>query len=200
MDHPSALVIVGLLSTLCVRVSAESPQETFARSWEGRPVKVRQALYSLIYNERGKLGTTRNGRRDGLTVLTPSNGVYFQFDGRQGRDDVVARAPEQIVDAVSDAYGPDTLEVRSYRRIEPLAVHQFSAGVDLVVGKVKIERDTVKVVFVEIGNDPDGEPVTSLTIKWPLPLSKSFGERVNIDALLRMYVVPKSDFSTALNR
>jgi hypothetical protein len=182
------LVVTCVLPT---RVVAENARDLFVRSWEGRLVTVRQTLYTLIYNERGKLGTTHAGRRDGLTVLTPSNGVYFQFDGRQGKDDIVAPVPQRIMAAVADAYGPETLDVRSYRKIEPVAVHQFSTGTQLVVGRIRFDRDVVKVGFVQPGNDVHDDPVTTVTIKWPLPLSNAFSERDYVDALLRTYVEPK---------
>jgi hypothetical protein len=191
MKRRSTIVIIALVCLLTVRLSAENARDTFAREWEGRAVTVRQTIYTLVYNERGKLGTTRNARRDGLNVLTPSNGVYFQFDGRQGIDDIVVPVPQRIINAVTEAYGPEALAVRSYRKVEPIAIHQFSAGAELVIGRIRIERDSVKVGFVQPGNKPDSEPVTSITIKWPLPLSKSFTERDYIDALLRTYVDPR---------
>src|SRR5262245_49773028 len=98
--HPAVLAVV-LASGLPVLVAADGAQEAFSRHWEGRVVTVRQTLYSLVYNERGRLGTSHNGRRDGLTVVTPTNGVYFQFDGRQSRSDVAGRDPQRLVDAVS---------------------------------------------------------------------------------------------------
>jgi hypothetical protein len=185
---------VTLLVVTCVlpaRVVAENGRDRFVRSWGGRPVTVVQTLYTLIYNERGKLGTTHSGRRDGLTVLTPSNGVYFQFDGRQGKDDIVAPVPQRIMAAVSEAYGPETLDVRSYRKIEPVAVHQFTVGTQLVVGRIRFDRDVVKVGFVQPGDDVHDDPVTTVTIKWPLPLSNGFSEGDYVDALLRTYVEPK---------
>src|SRR5262245_25938591 len=78
--------LVSLIAVACagVALAAESPQEAFARAWEGRHVTVKSTLYSLIYTERGKLGTTHSGLREGVIVITPSQGAYFQFDGRQG--------------------------------------------------------------------------------------------------------------------
>ncbi len=187
-----AILLIAALLAPHSAAAGDSARELFVRSWEGREVTVTYPLYTLIFNERGKLGTTRNGRREGLTVLTPSSGVYFQFDGRQRKDDVIAPVPQRIMDAVNEIYGPDTLDLRSYRKIEAVAVHQFSAGVRLVVGRIRIGRDTVKVAFVQPGDSIDGEEVTSLTIKWPLPLSKTFNERDNIDALIRTCVDPGS--------
>lgn len=36
-------------------VSSETPHEAFTKSWKGRSVVVRQALHSLVFNERGRL-------------------------------------------------------------------------------------------------------------------------------------------------
>jgi hypothetical protein len=44
------------------------------------------------------------------------------------------------------------------------------------------------------GAEGDADAVTSITIKWPLPFSKSFTEGDNIDALLRTYVALEATF------
>jgi hypothetical protein len=54
---------------------------------------VKTALYSLVYNERGRLGNARSGRREGVLVVTSPRGGHFQLDGRQGRGTVVASDP-----------------------------------------------------------------------------------------------------------
>jgi hypothetical protein len=194
MHRAFALLVATLVIGSPAAVGGNGARDALIRSWEGRPVILRQPLYTLIYNERGKLGTTHNGRRDGLTVLTPSNGVYFQFDGRQGKDDITSPAAQPIMVAVNEAYGPDALDLRSYRKLEAVAVHQFSVGVRLVIGKIRIERDSVKVPLMQPGAEGDADAVTSITIKWPLPFSKSFTEGDNIDALLRTYVDLESTF------
>jgi hypothetical protein len=184
-----AALVAALVISLASAASAESPQRAFARRWEGRTVTVKQTLYTLVYNERGKLGNTRNNRRDGLIVVTPSNGVYCQFDGRQGRDDVKQRQALGMLEAVNAAYEPDSLDVRSYRKVEPVVLNRYDAGVELTVARVEIERDFVRVAFnkdVSAGADP----TTWLTIKWPVPLSKAFSEGDIVEALLREFVDP----------
>ena len=185
----AALVIVAL-SAGAALAAAERPHQAFVRTWEGRRVTVKRALYTLVYNERGKLGNTTSGKRDGLIVVTPFGGTYFQFDGRQGRDDVVGRDLQRMVDAVADAYQPDSLEVRQYRKVEPVLIARYDAGVELIVKKVELDRDMVRLTFVQpTGPDGANEPVTSLTIKWPMPLSKSFTERDQIEKLISGYVI-----------
>jgi hypothetical protein len=180
--------LIGFMVLACLgtTVAAESPQQAFVKSWKGQSVVVKKALYSLIYNERGKLGTTRSGQREGLLVVIPLGGEYFQFDGRQGRDTVIANEPEMLVRAVSTAYQPDGLDVRPYRKLEPLAVHRFEPGVELVVSGVRIERDEVKLEFVD--SDGGKELVTSLRMKWPLPISSSFSERASVEDVLRRFL------------
>jgi len=188
MKHRIAALV--MLACLGTAVEAESPQRAFVKAWTGQSVVLKRVVYSLVYNERGKLGTTHNGVRDGVLVATPLRGEYFQFDGRHGRDAVVAKDPDLLVRAVAAQYEPDSLDVRSYRKLEPLAVHRFEAGVELVVSDVSIERDEVKLEFVQAQGDE--ETLTSLRIKWPLPLSSSFGERPRVEDVLRRFVEIKN--------
>ena len=146
-------------------------------------------LFSPINQRRGKLGSTRSGLRAGVLVTTPLRGEYFQFDGRQGRDTVFATDPEVLSRGVWKEYEPDALEVRPYRKLEPLAVHRFEAGVPLIVSAVRIEPDEVTFEFVEPGGGKDA--VTSLRIKWPLPLSPTLSERAPLEEVLRRFVDAK---------
>lgn len=182
------LVALGALLPMHI-TATETPQQIFARSWEGRSVVVKQDLYTLVYNERGKLGNVRNGRRDGLMVVTPSSGAYLQFDGRQGKDDVVDKLPQRIFDAVNTAYTPDTLEVRAYRKVEPVVIHRYGKGFELYVSRVRVDRSLVRVAFVQTPTtDPEEEPATWLTIKWPVPFNKAFSESGLVDDLIRQFV------------
>jgi len=181
---------IGIIACAWAAASADNPQQAFARRWQGRAVVLKLPLYTLVYNERGKLGTTRNNRRDGLTVVTPSNGVYYQFDGRQGRDDVAQRQVVGLVEAVNAAYQPDSLDVRAYRKVEPIVINRYDPGAEFIVTRVLIERDIVRVAFAASSSDAD-DPLTSLTVKWPVPISKSISEADLIDGLIRQFV----DFS-----
>ena len=177
----------GLLAPTLV--SSETPHEAFAKSWKGRSVVVRQALHSLVFNERGRMGTLRSSLREGLTVVTPHEGTYFQFDGRQGRDDIAGKDLQAVVNRVTEAYRGDPLEVRSFQRVEPLLVARYDPGVELVVKSVRIEQDCVKMDLVQL-TSPDGgqEPVTSITVRWPAPISKSLSERSLIESTFRNFV------------
>ena len=182
----STIVVASAFSAAS---AAETPQLAFSRSWEGRQVRVKRALYTLVYNERGRLGNMYSGKREGLTVLTLYDGIYFQFEGRQGRPDVVVRDPEQIIDAVAAEYQGDTLAVRSYRKVEPLMIARYDVGVALVVTKVWFERDTVRLILAEsTGSAAKENSETAITVRWSAPLSKSLSERQLIEGLLGWFV------------
>jgi hypothetical protein len=187
MKH--TIIALLVLASTAPSVTAESPRDSFAKSWKGQSVVVKTMLYSLIYNERGKLGTTRTGRREGLLVVTSSNTEHLQFDGRQGRNTVISKDPELLVKKVFAAYEPDALDVRAYRKLEPLAIHRFEPGVELIVGDVFFARDEVKFEFVQ--QDGGDEAVTSIRVKWPLPLSPAFSERLPLEDLLRRFIERK---------
>ena len=182
----STIVVVSAFSAAS---AAETPQLAFSRSWEGRQVRVKRALYTLVYNERGRLGNTYSGKREGLTVLTPYDGIYFRFEGRQGRQDVVVRNPQQIIDAVAVEYQGDTLDVRSFRKVEPVLIARYDVGAALVVTKVLFERDTVRLTLAEsTGSTAKENSETAITVRWPAPLSKSLSERQLIEGLLGWFV------------
>ena len=181
-------LIVSIAASAPTVLVAGSAHQAFARTWEGRTVVLKQTLYSLVYNERGKLGNTYSGRRDGVTTVTPSTGVYFQFDGRQGRDDVVVRDPQRLVDAVRAAYEADSLDLRSYRKLDPVSLNRYEPGNELIVRSVRIDRDVIKLTLARTVPTADDNTVTSLTIKWPVPVSKSFEEREEVDAIIRQFL------------
>ena len=169
-------------------LSADTPQQTFVKTWQGRTVTVKTTLYSLIYNERGLIGTTRTGLRQGLVVATPSQGSYFQFDGRQGRPEVMRRDLHRFIAAVNTTYESDDLDVRNYRKLEALAINRYDPGVELVVSSVRINRDEVTFEFAAALGE---ESVTAVRIKWPLPISKRFDERPEVEDLLQQFVEVK---------
>jgi hypothetical protein len=185
---PRAAWAAGAILLLAsATLAGDSPQQAFARRWQGRAVIVKQTLYTLVYNERGRLGNTRSNRRDGLTVITPSDGVYYQFDGRQGRDDVKQRDASRVLAAVDAEYEPDSLDVRSYRKVEPVVMNRYDPGVELTIGRVLIDKDIVRIAFVQ-GASVGDDPLTWLTVKWPVPLSKSLSEADVLEALIRQFI------------
>jgi len=177
------VVALFVVAAAGVPLAAERPQQTFAKTWEGRTVTVKTTLYSLIFNERGKLGTTRSGLREGLIVVTPSKGAYFQFDGRQGRGEIVRNNLQGFVAAVNAEYEKDALDVRPYRKLEAVAINRYDPGVELRVIGVRMLPDEVRVDL----SAGDGTLATAIRIKWPVPLSKAFNERPLVENVLQQF-------------
>jgi len=69
----AAIVLVfGSLSTV---TAADLPRDAFTRTWVGRTVRLKQALFTLSYDERGVMGQTRRDKRDhhtGKAVPVPA--------------------------------------------------------------------------------------------------------------------------------
>ena len=66
---------------------------------------------------------------------------------------------------------------------------QYDPGVDFVVTQVDIELDTVKLTLTQAeGPDKSGDAVTSITVQWPVPFSKSFLEREQLEQMLRVFL------------
>ena len=141
-------------------------------------------------DERGRVGKTYRGSREGLRVVTPSAGTYLQFDGRDSEEDIVARDPQQVIDRINEVYRrQEPLEIGFFLRIEPLLITRYEAGGTLVVSDVRIERDRVRLSFSRLADDsPAGQLTTGLTVQWPTLLSPSLTERPLIDALIRQFV------------
>jgi hypothetical protein len=183
----SALVVLATAAS--VLSAGENPQQAFAKNWEGRTVVLKQPLYTLIYDERSRIGMVREGKRDGLMVVTPSEGTYLQFDGRRGRDDIKDTEPQRLKDSVAIAYVSESLlALEASKTIEPIVINRHEAGVECVVRKILLSRYAVKLVFASSGVDGEQDQLTSLTVKWPVPLSKSLTERESIENLIRRFV------------
>lgn len=181
-----AFVLVAMTRTL---VAADNPQQAFARRWIGTRVTVRQQMYTLVYNERGKFGKVYRSKRAGLTVATPSSGTYFQFDGQFSEVDITDRDPQGVADAVGATYRRSPmLNDGTYQKIEPLLLVRYEPGVELIIKDVRVEPDRVRVMFIKDASDAGQDIATTLTIKWPVPFSSGLSERANIEAVILEFV------------
>lgn len=180
--------VLVMASTIATLSAANNPKEEFAASWQGQAVVLKQRLHTLAYRERGRLGNGSD-KRDGLFVATPFNGTYYQFDGRQSKDDVRGSDPQRVVDAVTSTYAADMLDVRQYAKVEPIVLTIYEPGVELIVSSVRVDRDRLRL-FLTDPRSAESTPVTSFMIQWPTPFSRSFSERQAIETLIRQYIQP----------
>jgi hypothetical protein len=183
------VLLIVAASTVHGLAAADSPQKTFAKSWEGKSVVVKQTLFTLVYNERGRLGKTTKGKRDGLTVVTPSAGIYFQFDGRDSEDDIIDPDPQRVFDTVGKTYlRAYSLDIGTYQKVEPVLLARHEPGAELIIRSVRVESDVVRVLFDDAAAAGKGDVATTLTVKWPVPLSSAFTERSLVENLIRRFV------------
>jgi hypothetical protein len=181
--------VLVMASTIATLSAASNPKEDFATSWEGHTVVLKQRLYTLAYRERGLFGNASD-KRDGLFVATPFNGTYYQFDGRQSKDDIRGADPQRLTDTIRTTYGRDALDVREYSKVEPIVVTTYEPGVELIVSTVRIDRDRLRLFFTD-PRATESTTVTSFTIQWPTPFSRSFSERQAVETIIRQYIQPR---------
>jgi hypothetical protein len=181
----AAGVAVGATATL--RAADDSEKKAFVADWQGRAVVVKRTLYSVVYDERRRFAplVRDESKIAGLTVATPSN-VYYQFDARRdSEDDIVGGDPNAIVTALREQYRRSThLEIGNVKDVDPVLLVRYEPGVELVVKKVRIERDRVRLLL----HKRTGETATTLTVKWPAPLTKELTESAVIEDVIRNFL------------
>ena len=179
----AALIITCSASTV---VSADAFSD-FTRTWNGRRVVVRSPLYSVLYDEVGRMGKHYRGKLAGLTVATHA-GQHYEFDGPGSDEDIAEPTPNEVMRQMSARFHRSShLELSSVKAITPRVLRQYDPGVALIVDSVKIERNRIRFEFSQADDEKDGF-ATSLTIEWPAPLSKEFREREAIEGMLRRFV------------
>ena len=170
-------------------VGAGGAASEFTKSWNGRRVVVRRTLYTVLYDEVGRTGIHYRDKRAGLTVATP-DGEYYEFDGPGSDEDIVERTPNRVISQMSDRYKrANYLDLGTVKTITPLLLRQYESGVTLIVDSVKVERARVRFEFRR-ADDADDRIATSLTVEWPVPLSKTFRERDGIESLVLRFIEP----------
>ena len=68
MEIRQIAAIALVLGSVSTATAADSPRETFTKTWVGRTVLLKQVLFTLSYDERGVMGQTRRDKRDGLNL------------------------------------------------------------------------------------------------------------------------------------
>ena len=183
----SSIAVAALMLTASVVVPAENQQKAFETSWVGRHVVVKRTLYSLVYKEQRIRGSVEV-KRDGLTVVTPFAGTYFQFDGRRHVDDIMEQDVQKISDSVKVAYQQSKLLDEGFSQIvDPILLTRYDPGTELIVRTARVNREMVRLELAQV-TDGEKDIATSLTVQWPAPLSKAFSERVNVEGLIQQFL------------
>jgi len=180
---------VALAAAASPHAAERSGKKAFLSAWVGRSVVVKRTLYSVVYDERSRVVPLikHQDRVTGLTVVTPTGVSYFQFDARRdSEEDIIDNDPNGIVSKMRKQYIRSmNLDIGTSHDVEPLMLVQYSPGVKLIVRNVRIDRDRVLVQFHKVGQ---GDLATTLTVKWPTPLSDELTESSLIDAALARFV------------
>jgi len=181
----TALIIPCTVGTV---VSADAFSD-FTRTWNGRRVVVRSPLYSVLYDEVGRMGKHYRGKLAGLTVATHA-GQHYEFDGPGSDEDIAEPTPNAVMSQMSTRFHRSSqLELSNVKAITPRVLRQYDPGVALIVESVKVERNRIRFEFSQ-ADEEDEVFATSLTLEWPAPLSKEFRERQAIEDMLRRFVAP----------
>lgn len=183
---------MALAPTVSLQAGNRSGKKTFQDAWEGRTVVVQRMLYSVVFDERSRHLpiVKRKSRVSGLTVVTPAGMYYYQFDSRrEEEDDIIDKDPEGIVTKMRNQYIRTAhLADGAVQDIEPLMLVRYAPGVSFIVKKVQIDRDRVRLFFNKAGED---DLATTLTVKFPTPLSNELTESTLIDSALGRFVARK---------
>ena len=183
----TVLMIACFASTV---TGADSALNGFTKTWSGRRVVVRSTLYTVLYDEVGRVGRHYHGKLAGLTVAT-ADGQYYEFDGPGEDEDIVEQTPNRVMSEMSVRYNRAYhLDIGIVKTITPLVMRQYDPGVTLIIDSVKVERTRVRFEFRGADNSDDDGFATSLTVEWPVPFSKPFRERDSVDGVLRRFIDP----------
>ena len=113
--------------------------------------------------------------------------TYYQFDARrESESDIADRDPNRVVSLLRKQYFRAMhLDLGSVQDVEPLMLVRYEPGGAFLVEHIQIQRDRVRLVLHKHG---EHEMATSVTVKWPVPLSKDLSESPEIDAILARFV------------
>lgn len=160
----------------------------FTKTWNGRRVVVKSTLYTVLYDEVGRLGRHYRGKQAGLTVATRA-GHYYEFDGPGSEEDIAEPTPDGVMSQMSLRFRANPLDIGSVKTFSALVMRQYDPGVTLIVDSVKMERNRIRFEFIQSDDDEDGF-ATSLTVEWPTPFSKALPEREDLEGVLRRFIAP----------
>lgn len=187
----TTFLVVLATTAISLHGAGQSGTQAFVAAWEDRAVVLKRTLYSIVYDERSRVLplVKRQDRVSGLTVATPS-GTYYRFDARRdSEEDIIERDPDRVLSTLQNQYRRGMyLDIGPAQDVEALMLVRYEPGVRLIVRRLEIERDRVRLSFHK-ENNPD--LATTLTVQWPAPLSKELTESSPIDDVLTRFVTRK---------
>ena len=177
-----------MFATHAIDAAQQHGRKAFVTAWQEQRVVVKRPLYSLVYSERTRFLpiARKDGRISGLTVATTTE-TYYQFEARRDYEEaIVARTPEGILAAMKTRYRRSAhLDEGYVQDVEPGMLVRYESGVKLVVGRVDIARDLVRLF---LRRENDHEIVTTLTVKLGGPVSTALVETPLIESVLNRFV------------
>ena len=125
------------------------------------------------------------GRRVGT-----SSDTFYQFHARRSSEqDVVDKDPNRIVSSLQEQYHrSEHLDIGNTQDVETVMLVRYEPGVELFVRDVQFERDHARLV---LHKDRKGDLATTLTVKWPVPLTADLTESALIDSVLSRFITRK---------
>ena len=184
----SILAILLAATTIPLNAVAESGRRAFVNAWDNRTAVLKKTLYSIVFDERPRFLplVKRQDRIVGLTVATWSD-TYYRFDARRdSEDDIIERDPDRIVVILRTQYYRGLhLDIGNVQDVEPLMLVRYESGAELIVRTIQIERDYVRLF---LHRNRDSDLATTLTVQWPVPLSKELTESSLIDDVLMRFL------------
>jgi hypothetical protein len=185
----TVIFCVALAAGASLHAAEPSGKKALVDGWTNRTVVLKRPLFSVVYDERSRVlpAIKHRDRVTGLTMVTPTGTAYYQFDAkRDWEEDIIVNDPNEIVSEMKKMYFRSMhIDSGTVQDVQPLMLVQYSPGVELIVRKVQIERDRVRLNFHKEGK---GDVATTLTVKWPLPLSKELTESPLIDDALSQFL------------
>jgi len=181
-----ALILVFMTTAFAADLRSK---KTFISSWQGRTVTLTRPLYSIVYNERARFMPLmkRESKVAGLTVVTPTE-TYYQFDSRrEDEPDIRDADPMHVITALQHQYRrPAHLDEGMVQDVEAVRLQRYEPGVTLLVNRLQVEGDRLRVFFTDTAN---ADHETTLTVQWPSPLSKDLIEAPVLETLLGRFLL-----------
>ena len=113
--------------------------------------------------------------------------TYYRFDARRdSEDDIIERDPDRIVAILRTQYYRGLhLDIGNVQDVQPLMLVRYEPGAELIVRRIQIERDYLRLF---LHKNRDSDLATTLTVQWPVPLSKELTESSLIDDVLMRFL------------